>query len=113
MPTDGTTTSRQNIRIPLATDDPNVVDDIGKLVADIEIRLAGTYANAADRTARNPAPVAGQIAILTATNTITMYGGTNTGWLQIYPPPAQPTITSGTNIPANSFGANGDLFLKV
>lgn len=111
--TDGTTTTRQGIRIPLATDDPNVVDDIGRLVADIEIRLAGTYTSATDRATRNPSPVQGQVAILKDSNTITMYGGSTPGWIQIYPPPAQPTFTSGTVVPSNSSGANGDVFLKV
>lgn len=105
-----TTTNRQGIRLPVSGDNPDVVDDLSNAVADIELRLAGTYTSAADRGTRNPAPAQGQIAILKDVNALTMYSGST--WVQIYPSNT-PSITSGTSIPANSVGSNGDVFLKV
>jgi hypothetical protein len=37
------------------------------------------------------------------------YSGT--AWVAF--PPAQPAITSGTSVPSNATGANGDIYFKV
>ncbi len=105
-----TTTTLQGIRVPETTDDPNIVDDLTKAVNDLELKLVGTYASVADRASRITSPIEGQVALMKDTNKIVWYDGSS--WLQIYPPEV-PSITSGSAVPSNATGANGDVFFKI
>ena len=105
------TTPAQGWRIPVAADDPDVVDDITQLAKLIEKRVFGVYATAAARdTATTAAGVEEGMFAFTKDNNATWYydGAAWVAW-----PPVPPAITSGTTVPANSSGANGDVFFKV
>lgn len=104
-----TTTPHQAFPVPTATDDPDIPGDLLALANAIEKRVAGVYASVADRTSKVPAPQEGQVAFLKDTDSWTFYNGS--AWAAMFPTP--PLITSGTTVPANSSGANGDVFLKV
>ena len=105
------TTPAQAFRVPITTDDPDVVDDITQLAKLIEKRVMGVYATTAARdTATAAAGVEeGMFAFTKDANKVWYYDGD--AWVAF--PPVQPAITSGTSVPANSSGANGDIFFKV
>lgn len=105
------TTPAQGWRIPIPADDPDVVDDITQLAKLIEKRVMGVYATTAARdTATTTAGVEeGMFAFTKDSNQVWYYDGS--AWVAF--PPAQPAITSGTSVPADSSGANGDIFFKV
>lgn len=105
------TTPAQAFRVPVAGDDPDVVDDITQLAKMIEKRVMGVYATPAARDSATTAAGVeeGMFAFTKDTNSIWYYDGA--GWVAF--PPPQPAITSGTSVPANSSGANGDVFFKV
>lgn len=103
-------TPLQALPVPIATDDPDVVGDVTTLAKAIEKKLVQVYLSASDRNAKVTAPTEGMFCILKDTNIIQFHDGTN--WIQIYPT-SFPSITSGTNAPSNSSGANGDVFFKV
>lgn len=105
-----TTSANQGIRVLQSTDNPDVVDDVNTIAAALELRVVGTYNSAADRSTRVPSPVQGMVSVLKDTNTLQLYSGTT--WLTVYPP-AVPSITSGTSVPSNGTGVNGDVFFKV
>ena len=104
-----TTTSNQGIRIPQSTDDPDVVNDLGNAVADIETKLVMVFNNVADRSARVPAPTEGMLSYLKDVNLFYYYSGT--AWTAVVP--TVPTFSSGTAVPSNSSGVDGDVFWKV
>ena len=104
-----TTTSNQGIRIPQSTDDPDVVGDLGNAVADIEVRLVMVFTSATDRSTRVPAPTEGMFSYLKDVNKHYYYDGT--AWQALVP--SVPTFSSGTSVPSNSSGADGDVFWKV
>jgi hypothetical protein len=106
-----TTTPAQGFRIPVNTDDPDVVDDVTQLAKAIEKRVMGVYATTAARDSATAAAGVeeGMFAFTKDTNSVWYYDGA--GWVKF--PPTQPAITSGTTVPANSSGANGDVFFKV
>lgn len=104
-----TTTPAQALRVPISTDNPDVVDDMTLLALQIEKRLMGVYATAA---ARNTATAAagveeGMFAYTSDTNTVWFYTGS--AWTVF--PPASPAITSGTAGPSG--GSDGDIYFKV
>lgn len=104
-----TTTTNQAIRIPQSTDDPNIVEDIGFVVSDIEKKLVMVFLTVSDRSTRVPAPVEGMFSFLKDTNTFSYYDGS--AWQDVIPD--LPTFSSGTTVPNNASGANGDVFFKV
>jgi len=105
------TTPAQGFRVPVTGDDPDVVDDMTQLAKAIEKRVMGVYATTAARdTATTAAGVEeGMFAFTKDTNTVWYYSGT--AWVQF--PPATPAITSGSSVPPNSSGNNGDVFFQV
>lgn len=103
-------TANQALRLPISTDDPDVVDDLTQLVAQIEPRLVMKFTSVSDRTTRVPSPTAGMLAIMNDTSTVVFYNGST--WVTIYPA-VFPSITAGSSVPSNSSGANGDIFFKV
>ena|SRR5262245_21142540 len=108
-----TGTPAQNFPIPTSTDDPDVVSDMGALALAIEKRVFGVYNDVADRNTKVASPQEGQIAYTKADDKVWIYqtiSGTS-AWNQF--PTAVPAITSGTTVPANSSGNNGDVFFKV
>ena len=105
------TTPAQGFRVPISTDDPDIVDDITQLAKMIEKRVIGVYATTAARDSATAAAGVqeGMFAFVQADDSVWFYSGS--AWVKF--PPAQPAITSGTAVPANSSGANGDVFFKV
>lgn len=105
------TTPAQGFRVPVAGDDPDVVDDMTQLAKLIEKRVMGVYTSTSDRDTKTAAAGVqeGMFAYTTDANKVWYYDGA--AWQAF--PPAQPAITSGTTVPANSSGANGDIFFKV
>lgn len=103
-----TTTPGQAFPVPTSADDPDVPDDLMNLALAIEKRVMGVYASSAARGTAVPAPQEGQVAYLADTNSFTFYNGS--AWVAMF---AQVAITSGTTVPSNSSGSNGDVFLKV
>lgn len=104
-----TTTTAQEFPVPVSGDDPDVAADLLALANAIEKRVAGVYNSSADRGTKVPSPQEGQVAFLKDTNLWTYYDGA--AWVEMFP--AQVSITSGTSVPANGSGNNGDVFLKV
>jgi hypothetical protein len=104
-----TTTPAQAFRVPVSTDNPDVVDDMTQLALQIEKRVMGVYATAAARNSATTAAgvVEGMFAYLMDSNTVTYYDGA--AWQPF--PPAQPAITSGTAGPSG--GSDGDIYFKV
>lgn len=103
-----TTTPGQSFPVPQSTDDPDVPGDMLALALAIEKRVVGVYNDVADRNARVTAPQEGQFAYMKDTNTFAFYTGS--AW-QGFPTPV-PSITSGTTVPSNATGANGDIYFK-
>lgn len=104
-----TTTSMQGLPLPVPTDDPNVPDDMSTLALAIEKKLVGVYASVSDRNSKVTTPVKGQVAFLQDTTKFTYWN--SSAWVDMVP--SQVSITSGSTVPANSVGNNGDLFLKT
>jgi len=105
------TTPAQGFRVPVAGDDPDVVDDMTQLAKMIEKRVIGVYANASARdTATAAAGLEEGMFAFTRDNNQVYYfdGATWQAW-----PAIPPAITSGTSVPPNSSGNNGDVFFQV
>lgn len=106
------TTPMQGLSYSVGTDNPKTIDDTMKLLAEgTEKKLVQVYTSTADRDAKCTAPTNGMLIYITGTNVLQLRVGST--WTQIYPPAAQPTISTGSTVPANSSGANGDLFFQV
>lgn len=103
------TTPMQSLPLPEDTDDPAIPDDMMSLALAIEKKLVGVYNNTTDRGTRVTSPVEGQVAYLKDTNSFTFWTGS--AWTLMFP--AQVAITTGSTVPSNSVGNNGDLFLKT
>ena len=104
-----TTTSNQALRIPQTTDDPNIVEDMTNLALDIEKRLVMVFNSTADRSSRLPSPTEGMLSYLKDTDTYSYFNGTS--WTDLVSD--APTFSSGTAVPSNSSGSDGDVFFKV
>jgi len=104
-----TTTPAQGFTVPTSDDDPNIPDDMLTLATAIEKRVCGVYNSATDRGTKVPSPQEGQVAYLKDTNTWTYYNGS--AWTGMFAD--VPTFSSGTSVPSNASGANGDVFFKV
>jgi hypothetical protein len=104
------TTPAQGWRIPIAADDPDVVDDVTQLAKLIEKRVMGVYSNASQRDAATTAAgiEEGMFAFTKDTNSVWYFDGSS--WISF--PPAQPLISSGPSVPSNASGANGDVFFQ-
>ena len=59
-------TADQGLSIPVGADAASAMTAFGNYNSGVESRLAKRYVDLADRTARNPAPTAGEISYLTA-----------------------------------------------
>ena len=105
------TTPAQGFRVPVNTDDPDVVDDMTQLAKGIEKRVMGVYATT---SARDTATAAagleeGMFAFTKDANKIWYYDGA--AWQEWKP--GSFAITSGSTVPANTSGNDGDVFFKV
>jgi len=97
--------------IPDGNEDPNIAYDLLAIAKAIEKRVVGVYATTA---ARDTATIAagveeGMLAFTKDTDSVWFYTGS--AWSKF--PPAVPAITSGTTVPTNASGANGDIFFQV
>lgn len=104
-----TTTPAQGFPVPTSGDHPDIPGDLLKLANAIEKRVMGVYATTSARDAAIPTPATGQFAYITGTNVVQVYQ--NGSWVTF--PPPQVSITSGTSVPTNATGNNGDVFFKV
>ncbi len=105
-----TTTNNQSLRVPQSTDDPNIVEDMTNLALDIEKKLVMVFNSVTDRSARLPSPQEGMLSYLKDNNTYEYYDGA--AWTEMVSSGA-PTFTSGTAVPSNAVGADGDVFWKI
>jgi hypothetical protein len=104
-------TPGQAFPVPVDGNDPDVPDDMNKLAKAIEKRVVGVYADAAARDSATASVGLehGMFAFTRSDNTHWYFNGSS--WVKF--PPAQPKITSGPSVPANSSGANGDVFFQI
>lgn len=105
----GTTTANQGFRIPTEDDVPDVPVHITNLANDVERRVISVCASIADRDSRIAAPDDGQFAYVKDVNLLYIYQ--DGSWVTF--PPTQPLVTSGSTVPDNTSGNNGDIFFKV
>lgn len=105
-----TTTTQQGFPVPEPTDAPNhIAQDITALANAIEKRVMGVYVSITARNAAVTSPQDGQFSYIRDSDIVQVYQ--NGAWTNF--PPTQVSITSGTTVPANSTGNNGDVFFKV
>lgn len=86
-----TNTTNQQITLPIGTDSADNPLAFLDQVADYEGRLVQRYTNLADRTARNPAPVQGELSILDTSTWYDRYTGSK--WLPVTPIQVYKTAT--------------------
>lgn len=104
-------TTIQALPYSLGTDNPKTIDDTMKSLAQaIEKKLCMSFLSASDRDTKVGTPVDGMVCYLQDTDVLQLRRAG--AWVQIYPL-TFPTITSGTTVPANSSGADGDIFFAV
>jgi hypothetical protein len=103
------TSPAQLFPYPITTDDPDVPDDMMKLAKAVEKRVMGVYTTEADRDTKTASAGVeeGMFAYTKNNDKIWYYDGA--AWVQ----QTYPTITSGTTVPADSTGNNGDVFFKT
>ena len=104
-----TTTTNQALPIPQTTDDPDVVGDMVALATAIEKKLVMVFNNTTDRNTRVTSPTEGMFCFMKDTNTFLVYDGA--AWVNAIG--ALPAFTSGSTVPANTSGNNGDVFFKI
>jgi hypothetical protein len=104
-----TTVGSNSLPVPQESDSPDVPVDMSALAVAIDKRLAGVYNDATDRNTRISAPQEGQLAYLKDTNLWTYYDGS--AWQTVVP--TLPAFSSGSSVPSNTSGSNGDVFFKV
>lgn len=104
-----TTTPAQAFPVMTSTDDPDIPADILALALAIEKRVVGVYNNVTDRNTKVSSPQEGQFAFLKDTNTFTYYTGS--AWADAFEQP--PTFSSGSTVPSNASGSDGDVFFKI
>lgn len=97
--------------VPDGNEDPNLAYDLLAIAKAIEKRLMGVYPTTAARdTATSAAGVQeGMFAFTQDADKVWYYSGS--AWVAF--PPVQPAITSGATVPANTAGANGDVFFQI
>lgn len=103
-------TTNQQLAYPVGSDRPDIAGDLLQIVTMIEKKLVQVFTSTADRDARQTAPTAGMLCAITGTGVIQFHNGTS--WVQIYPTTG-PAHTRGTSVPANSSGADGDVFFLI
>jgi hypothetical protein len=99
--------------IPDANEDPNLPADLLAIAKALEKRVLGVYPTTAARDTATAAAglEAGMFAVTKDTTPFKVWYYSGTAWVAF--PPAQPAITSGTSVPSNATGANGDIYFKV
>lgn len=103
-------TPNQSLPYPVSTDSPDVPRDIKALAEAIEKKLVMVFTDSATRSTKVPSPTAGMFSVLTSTGAVEYYNGS--AWTKIYPSTG-PAFSRGTTVPANSSGADGDVFFKI
>lgn len=77
-----TNTSNQGIQLPVGADTADGPVAFTNQTAGVEGRLVMRFASIADRTARVPVPIEGQVSHLADVDRIEVYDGTN--WISLY-----------------------------
>lgn len=104
-----TTTPQQAFPVMVDGDDPDIPEDIMALALAIEKRVVGVHNNVAARDAAVTSPEEGQVAYLKDSNKLTYYTGS--AWADVLP--TIPNFSTGTTVPLDSSGTNGDVFFKI
>lgn len=104
-----TSTPQQAFPVPTATDDPDIPGDMLALATAIEKRVVGVYNNITDRDTRVSAPQEGQVAYLKDSNGFHYYNGA--AWAPMFAD--VPTFTTGSSVPSNATGSDGDVYFRV
>jgi hypothetical protein len=102
----------QGFRVPIGTDDPDVVDDMTQLAKGIEKRVVGIYATTVARdTAVSGLVEEGMMAFTKDTNKLWYFDGA--AWQEFKQGSFK--IGSGPSVPTNSDPGyvNGDVFFKI
>ena len=86
----------------------NIWANIRDLAQAADTQMVIVATDAADLSVKVPAPVAGQIAVLTTTQQILLR--TATVWQQVFP--LSPGVLSGSAAPASTLGNVGDIYLQ-
>ena len=93
----------------LGSDAPSQIDDVTQDMAEaIEKKLVQVYASSADRDSKLTAPTNGMLVFLSDLGALEVRAGGL--WVRLWP---QPTITSGSAVPSNATGKDGDVFFLV
>jgi hypothetical protein len=104
-----TTTPIQGFPVPEQADTPDVPRDITNLATAVEKRVMGVYATITDRDTRNATPQDGMFAYVQDQNQVYVFQ--DGVWVE-YPQP-MPTIYTGTTVPNNADGVDGDIYFQV
>ena len=83
-----------------------VIETLGKQIEVTTVMRFNTVAEIA--TKLTVAARSGMLAYIINTKQLLLHDGSN--WVQIYP--AKPTIYSGTTIPSNTLGVDGDIYFR-
>ena len=103
------TTTLQGFAYCLGSDNPKTIDDTTKALAEgVEKKVVQVYADSNDRNTKLGSPTGGMLTFLTNPGALDLYvAGV---WIRLWP---VPVITSGSAVPANSVGKDGDIFFVV
>ena len=105
-----TTTANQLLPYPVSTDTPDVPRDFQALAEAIEKKLVMVFTDSSVRSTKVPTPTAGMFSVLTSTGKVEFYNGS--AWVTLYPSTG-PAFSRGSTVPADTSGANGDVFFKI
>ena len=106
-----TTTANQGLPYPQSTDTPaDTPLFMQNLALAVEKQLVMTFTSISDRDAKVTVPVKGMFAITKDTMFGYWYDGTQ--WVKILPVTV-PAITSGSSVPLDANGSNGDIYFKI
>ena len=103
------TTTLQGLSYCLGSDNPKTIDDTTKALAEgVEKKVVQVYASSTDRNTKLGSPTNGMLTFLVDVGALDLY--VSGVWIRLWP---APVITSGSAVPANSVGKDGDVFFVV
>lgn len=83
-------------------------DAVNNMVEEIEKKVVMVFDTSTQMTSRIPVPTEGMLAWVKDANILYVHNGSS--WAQVYPP--APRIYSGTGLPTNAIGQNGDIYFR-
>lgn len=100
-----TTTTDQGLILPVSSDGDNVPQSFSDFNTGVESRLVKRYTSAADRTARNPTPTAGELSYLGSTGALELYSGS--AWINPFPRTARGIMAAPTTAGGDGTATSG------